>query len=82
MCPIRAFCGKFGKFNSHVWVDATLCPFGIRTFNGFDAGLMFVTGASLTRKLLVAPESKIAHSLMFLSVMSTVVSSFVVAFAC
>jgi hypothetical protein len=31
------------------------------------AGMMFVVGAVVVRKRLVGPESRIAHSLMFLA---------------
>ena len=71
-----------GACRLHVCVDVTCSPFGIQTVRELAAGSMLSTCEFETRKQLVAPESKIAHSLMFLSLMSTVASSFVVAFAC
>jgi hypothetical protein len=56
----------------HVWVDDTRSPLGRRAMSGTMAGRMLVTGAAVVRKWLVAPESRIAHSLMVLASVSIV----------
>ena len=53
----------------------TLSPFGICTVSRRDAGSMSMTGASVTRKWLVAPESKIAQSFRSSTLISTVCSN-------
>ena len=37
------------KFNSHVWLDVTFCPFGRFTVIGFVVFCFAVTGASVIR---------------------------------
>ena len=44
-----------------VCVDVTLSPFGICTVSGRDAGSMSMTGACVTKKWFVTPESNIAQ---------------------
>ena len=47
-----------------VWVDCTLSPLGSRAMRGTVAGMMLVADASVVRKWLVAPESRMAQFLM------------------
>jgi hypothetical protein len=64
-----------------VCVDVTLSPFGICTVSGRDAGSMSMTGASVTRKWLVAPESNIAQFFRSSILISTVCSNDCAAYA-
>ena len=59
--------GRSGRSRVQVCVDRTLSPFGRRAMRGTVAGEMLVAGASVVRKWLVAPESRIAHCLMVLA---------------
>jgi hypothetical protein len=60
----RAPAGRSGRSRVQVCVDCTLSPLGRRAMRGTSAGTMLVAGASVVRKWLVAPESRIAHRLM------------------
>ena len=60
----RAPAGRSGRSRVQVCVDCTLSPLGRRAMMGTSAGTMLVAGASVVRKWLVAPESRIAHFLM------------------
>jgi hypothetical protein len=60
----RAPVGRSGKLRVQVCVDCTLSPFGRRGMRGTAARTMFVTGASVVKKWLVAPESRMAHCFM------------------
>ena len=60
---IRAFAGSSDIANSQPCVDCTLDPFGIVTMRGSITGTGAATGASVTKKLLVTPESKILNPL-------------------
>jgi hypothetical protein len=51
----------------HVWVDNTCLPLGRCATSGTTAGRLLVLGAAIIRKWLVAPESRIAYSLMVLA---------------
>jgi hypothetical protein len=42
----------------------TLSPFGRRAMRGTAARTMFVAGASVVKKWLVAPKSRMAHCFM------------------
>ena len=64
MCAVRAAMGSPGMSRVQVWVDCTRSPLGSRAMMGLDVGALFVMGASLVRKWLVAPESRMAHSLI------------------
>jgi hypothetical protein len=64
MWAARAPAGRSGRSKVQVCVDCTLSPFGRRAIRGTVAGTMLVAGASVVRKWLVAPESRIAHCLM------------------
>ena len=68
----RAAAGRPGRSNVPVCVDCTLLPLGRRATIGFWVGWMLVTCAAVVRKLLVAPESKMAHVLMVSMSMLTV----------
>ena len=72
MCPILASSGSSGILSLQSCLDYTLEPFGIVTVNGFRAGIISTTGASVTRKVPVAPESTIAQSLRSIWLKSTV----------
>ena len=67
MWAARAPAGRSGRSRVHVCVDCTLSPLGRRAMRGTVAGTMLVAGASVVRKWLVAPESRIAHCLMVLA---------------
>ncbi len=56
--------GRSGKSRVQVCVDCTLSPFGRWTMRGTAAGTMFVAGASVVKKWLVGPESRMAHCFM------------------
>jgi hypothetical protein len=60
----RAPDGRFGKSRVQVCVDYTLSPFGRRAMRGTAARIMFVAGASVVKKWLIAPESRMAHHFM------------------
>ncbi len=68
----RAAAGSSCKSNLHVCVDHTWSPLGRRAMTGLLASCTLVTGAPVVRKLLVAPESKIAYLLMVSMSMLTV----------
>ncbi len=68
----RAAAGRPGRSNIPVCVDRTCSPLGSRATIGFWVGWMLVTCAPVVRKLLVAPESKMAHLLMVSMSMLTV----------
>jgi hypothetical protein len=53
--------GRSGKSRVQVCVDCTLSPFGRRAMRGTVARTMFVAGASVVKKWLVALESRMAH---------------------
>ena len=59
--------GRSGRSTVQLCIDCTLSPFGRRAMRGTVAGTMLVAGASVVRKWLVAPESRIAHCLMVLA---------------
>ncbi len=56
-----AAAGSSGRLRVQVCVDCTLSPFGRRATRGTVAVQMFVAGAFVVRKWLVALESRIAH---------------------
>ena len=56
--------GRSGRSRVQVWVDCTLSPLGRWVMRGTSAGMMLGVGASVVRKWLVAPESRMAHCLM------------------
>ncbi len=64
MWAVRARLGRDGRLSVHVWVDATRLPLGRHATSRTTAGRMLVAGAAVVRKWLVAPELRIAHSLM------------------
>ncbi len=61
-CACRAFSGKCSSSNVHVCVVQIVSPFGIFAQIGVVAGCMFVNGAAVVRKWLLAPESMMAQS--------------------
>ena len=65
MYPVRARCGRNGRLSRHLWVDLTLLPSGSVTLICRWSPSIIVAFASVIRKLLVAPESKIAQCFMF-----------------
>jgi hypothetical protein len=60
----RLATGRFGRSNVPVCVDRTCLPLGRCAMIAFWAGWMLVMWAPVVRKLLVAPESKMAQLLM------------------
>jgi hypothetical protein len=56
--------GRFGKSSVHVCVDCTHSPLGKRATMGLMVCWMLLTGVLVVRKLLIAPESKMAQFLM------------------
>ena len=73
MWPRRASIGRPGTLTVHLCVDLTLFPSGRLTVIPSSMISLSVTGAAVVRKLLVAPESRIAHLWMF-SRVSVIVS--------
>ncbi len=64
--------GSSGKSNVQVCVNCTWSWLGRRAMMGLLASCVLVMGAPVVRKLLVAPESKMAHVLMVSMSMLTV----------
>ncbi len=64
MWAFLAVAGSLGRLRVQVCVDCTLSPFSRWATRGMMAAQMFVAGASMVRKWLVAPESRIAHCLI------------------
>ncbi len=56
--------GRSGQLRVQVCVDGTLSPFCRWATRGTAATTMFVAGASVVKKWLVAPESRMAHHFM------------------
>ena len=81
MWPLLAWSGSWGSARVHVCMDATCASFGSLTFSKVNAVSTSDLGAARTRKWLVAPESNIAHSLMFFIFISTVDRSTLAAYA-
>ena len=59
------FFGRLSMQREHVCDDRTCAPSGWRTVNEISAGQTSSQGESITRKLLVAPESRMAQYLIF-----------------
>jgi hypothetical protein len=62
--PPRHWREDHGKSRVQVCVNCTLSPFGRRVMRGTAARTMFVAGASVVKKWLIAPESRMAHRFM------------------
>ena len=75
----HAVAGRLGRSNMPVCVDRTCLPLGRHATIGFWAGWTLVTWAPVVRKLLVVPESKMAHWLIVSKSMLTVRRSVVAA---
>jgi hypothetical protein len=56
--------GRLGKSSVHVCVDCTHSPLRKRATMGLMERWMLLMGALVVRKLLIAPESKMAQLLM------------------
>jgi hypothetical protein len=56
MWAAQAVGGRSGQSRVHVWVDCTLLPLARWAMRGAAAGSIFVMGASVVRKWLVAPD--------------------------
>lgn len=74
MCPRRAVIGSPGMFSVHSCVDFTLFPSGRLTVMPSSMRSLLATCAVVIKKLLVAPESRIAH-LWILFRVSVIVSN-------
>ncbi len=72
MCACCAAAGSIGRLSKQVWVDCTCVPLESRATRGLSAGCMLVVGAFGVRKLLVAPESRMAKAMMKVMSMLTV----------
>jgi hypothetical protein len=59
-----ALAGRSGKLRVQVCVNCTLSPFGRQVMRGTAARTMFVAGALVIKKWLIAPESSMAHCFM------------------
>jgi hypothetical protein len=68
----RAVVGRSGKSSMHVCVVCTSSALGKRVTMGLMARWMLLTGALVVRKLIIAPESKMAQLLMEPMLMLTV----------
>jgi hypothetical protein len=75
MWAYLAAAGSSGRSRVQVCIDWTLSPFGRWATRGTVAAQMFVAGASVVRKWLVVPESRIAHCLMVLALVEIVLRS-------
>ena len=64
MWAARAVRGRVGMSSVHVCVECTRSPLGRRAMMGAVVCWTFEAGASVVRKWLVAPESRIAQRLM------------------
>jgi hypothetical protein len=64
MWEFLAAAGSSGRSRVKVCVDCTISPFGRRATRGTVATQMFVAGALVVRKWLVAPVSRVVHCLM------------------
>ncbi len=60
----QALAGRSGKLRVQVCVNCTLSMFGRQAMRGTAAGTMFVAGALVVKKWLIAPESRMAHCFM------------------
>ena len=47
LCACLAAFGRDGRFNSHVWVEVTVSPFGIMTSIGSMAICLFMWGVEV-----------------------------------
>ncbi len=56
--------GRSGKSRVQVCVNCTLSPYGRQAMRDTAARTMFVAGASVVKKWLVTPESRMAHCFM------------------
>ena len=62
--------GRLSKSSMQVCIDRTWLLLGRHAMMGLLASFTLMTGAPVVRKLLVAPESKMAHLLMvFMSIL-------------
>ena len=64
MWAAQAPAGSSGRSRVQVCVDCTLSPLGRQAMRGTVAGMILKAGASVVRKWLVAPESRMAQLLM------------------
>jgi hypothetical protein len=71
-CAARVPAGRSGKLRVQVCVDRTLSPFDRQAMRGTAASTMLVAGASVVKKWLVAPGSRMAHCFMVLASTSIV----------
>ena len=81
MCAIIALAGSSGMARVHVCVELTRAPSGSFTLSGFFDSWRSVVGAAMTKKWLVVPESRMAHSWTFCMLMSKVDSSALAAYS-
>ena len=72
MQAMQAPGGNDGMSRVHVCVERTCSPFGRWVTMGMAVGSMFVACVSDVRKWLVAPESRMAHCLTVLALISII----------
>jgi hypothetical protein len=75
MWAFLAAAGSSGRLRVQVCIDCTLSPFGRWATRGTVAAQMFVTGALVVRKWLVAPKLRIVHRLMVSALVEIVLRS-------
>ncbi len=63
----RAPSDNNGMLSVHMCIECTRLPFRGRAMMSMVVGRMFVAGALVVRKWLVAPELRMAHCLMVLA---------------
>jgi hypothetical protein len=59
ICAFLAACGKTGRFNVAVCVDAMVAPLGRHTSKGISASTLFVHFALARRKCAVNPKEQL-----------------------
>jgi hypothetical protein len=64
ICAAWAPAGRSGKSRVQMCVNCTLSPFARWAMRGTAARTMFVAGALVVKKWLIAPESRMAHCFM------------------
>ena len=67
MWAVQVLGGREGMLRVRVCVECTHAPFRRWVMMGVVVGRILVAGASVVRKWLVAPESRMAHLLMVLA---------------
>ena len=72
MWAARALGGREGMSRVHMCMECTRAPFGRQAMMGVVVGRILVAGASVVRKWLVTPESRMAYLLMVSALLMSV----------